>query len=110
MRECIAATSWFDRKVRARGIPRLSDRTSDSCRGTVEDRHEVSRTLPELCGMAPTEAVGSFGTSALTDPGSVTAEVSATPEEQIGHSYRILAGALEADLLDRMREIVPSVV
>ena len=60
--------------------------------------------------MAPTEAVGSFGTSALTDPGSVTAEVSATPEEQIGHSYRILAGALEADLLDRMREIVPSFV
>ncbi len=35
-------------------------------------------------------------------------EVSATPEEQIGRSYQILTGALEADLLDRMREMSPA--
>ena len=53
-------------------------------------------------------ATGGFGKPAITDPGSPTVEVSATPEEQIERSYQILTGALEADLLDRMREISPS--
>ena len=41
------------------------------------------------------------------DAGFHAGEPAATPEEQIGQSYRILAGALEADLLDRMREMSP---
>jgi restriction system protein len=51
---------------------------------------------------------GGFGKPALIDPGSSTTEVSATPEEQIGRSYQVLTGALEADLLDRMREMSPT--
>src|ERR1700757_2392920 len=38
-------------------------------------------------------ATGGSGKPALTDPGSPIAEVSATPEEQIGRSYQILTGA-----------------
>jgi restriction system protein len=53
-------------------------------------------------------AAGGFGKPVVIDPGSATAEVSTTPEEQIGRSYQILTGALEADLLDRMREMSPS--
>jgi restriction system protein len=53
-------------------------------------------------------AAGGFGKPVVIDPGSPTAEVSTTPEEQIGRSYQILTGALEADLLDRMREMSPS--
>jgi restriction system protein len=36
-----------------------------------------------------------------------SAEASETPEEQLGRSYQTLASALEADLLDRMREMSP---
>jgi restriction system protein len=39
-------------------------------------------------------AAGGFGKPALTETGSSTAEVSATPEEEIGRSYQILTGAL----------------
>jgi restriction system protein len=52
-------------------------------------------------------AVAGSGKPALTEPGSPTAEVSVTPEEQIGLSYQTLTGALEVDLLDRMREMSP---
>lgn len=44
----------------------------------------------------------------VKDGGLSPAETAATPEEQIGRSYQALAGALEADLLDRMREMSPS--
>jgi len=53
-------------------------------------------------------AGGGFDKPAILDTGSLSAEVSATPEEQIGRSYQILTGALEADLLDRMREMSPT--
>jgi restriction system protein len=53
-------------------------------------------------------AVAGSGKPAPTEPGSTTAEVSATPEEQIGLSYQSLTGALEVDLLDRMREMSPT--
>jgi restriction system protein len=52
-------------------------------------------------------ATAGSGKPAFTDPGSPIAEVSATPEEQIGRSYQSLTGALEVDLLDRMREMPP---
>lgn len=38
----------------------------------------------------------------------VTREVAITPEEQIGQSYQTLNGALEVDLLDRMRGMSPA--
>jgi restriction system protein len=53
-------------------------------------------------------AAGGFDKPAIPGTGSPSAEVSATPEEQIGRSYQILTGALEADLLDRMREMSPA--
>lgn len=53
-------------------------------------------------------AAGGFGKPLVADPGSPTTEVSTTPEEQMGRSYQILTGALEADLLDRMREMSPN--
>src|SRR5215472_2878367 len=53
-------------------------------------------------------AAGGFDKPALADTGSTSAEVSATPEEQIGRGYQILTEALEADLLDRMREMSPT--
>src|SRR2546423_13072656 len=45
-------------------------------------------------------AAGGFGKPVVTDSGSPIAEASATPEEQIGRSYQILTGALQAELLD----------
>jgi restriction endonuclease Mrr len=53
-------------------------------------------------------AEGGFDKPAILDTGALSAEVSATPEEQIDRSYQILTGALEADLLDRMREMSPT--
>jgi restriction system protein len=53
-------------------------------------------------------AAGGFGKPVVTDSGSPIAEASATPEEQIGRSYQILTGALEVELLDRMREMSPT--
>ncbi len=53
-------------------------------------------------------AGGGFGKPPLPDPGSPTAEATATPEEQMARSYQILTSALEADLLDRMREMSPT--
>src|SRR6516164_269454 len=46
-------------------------------------------------------AAGGAGNSISSSPGWSTAEVSVTPEEQMGRSYQILMGALEVDLLDR---------
>lgn len=44
----------------------------------------------------------------VKDGGLAPGETAATPEEQIGRSYQVFAGALEADLLDRIREMSPS--
>jgi restriction system protein len=41
------------------------------------------------------------------DRGNLVVESSATPEEQISKSYQTLTAALEADLLDRVREMSP---
>lgn len=64
--------------------------------------------FPSYVDWRQRSAAGGFAKPAPTDPGARTAEVSATPEEQMGRSYQILSGALEADLLGRMREMSPT--
>lgn len=53
-------------------------------------------------------ASGGFAKLDRKDGGSAIGEVSVTPEELMGRSYETLTGALEADLLDRMREMSPT--
>lgn len=53
-------------------------------------------------------AAGGFAKLDRKDGGSAIGEVSVTPEELMGRSYETLTGALEADLLDRMREMSPA--
>ena len=53
-------------------------------------------------------AAGGFAKPDRKDGSAPIAEVSATPEELIGRSYQTLTGTLEADLLDRMREMSPA--
>jgi restriction system protein len=53
-------------------------------------------------------AAGGFAKPDRNDGDLPTGEVSATPEELMGRSYQTLTGALEADLLDRMRHMSPA--
>ncbi len=53
-------------------------------------------------------AAGGFAKLDRKDGGSAIGELSVTPEELMGRSYETLTGALEADLLDRMREMSPA--
>ena len=52
-------------------------------------------------------AVGGFAKPNRDNSAPLQAEAAVTPEEQIGQSYQIFTSALEADLLDRMREMSP---
>lgn len=53
-------------------------------------------------------AAGGFAKPALKQGNAAAGEVAITPEEQIGQSYQTLNGALEVDLLDRMRGMSPA--
>lgn len=53
-------------------------------------------------------SAGGFDKPNRKNGASPIGQVSATPEELMGQSYQTLTGALEADLLDRMREMSPT--
>jgi restriction system protein len=108
MGECIPATSWFDRKD-CRGVYRATPTGLQIlAEGPSKIDMKFLEHFPSYVEWRQKSAVAGSGKSAHTEPGSPIAEVSVNPEEQIGLSYQTLTGALEVDLLDRMREMSPT--
>lgn len=54
------------------------------------------------------KSVAGFAKPALKAGNAAASDIAITPEEQMGESYQTLTGALEADLLDRMRGMSPA--
>jgi restriction system protein len=64
--------------------------------------------IPSYVEWRQRSAAGGLAKSDGKDSASPTGDVSATPEELMGRSHQTLTGALEVDLLDRMREMSPT--
>ena len=63
---------------------------------------------PELCSWRQRSLAGGRALAEPGDTAGVIAKASATPEEQIEKRHQALTSALEADLLDRIRELSPA--